>query len=523
MMRNYFTLIILFISSVCFGQFKENTSYSISQGNVGIGLSMQIDTFTNRIDYHNNIPNQPNANLVYLEGAQKIRLFGSINKDSAAYYRYSIVEDGVNQLVSDATPTKVHPSSFDRIFKNKIEFDLGVFNVYNKKLTISLFKITNRTKIATVIIYSKPIKSAELKLIGIGKTHNRTYVSFQTKDNSKINIDKNFSNLQFVLKSTGLDFVYYGYLKEKSTGKILYQSNNWQYGLYNPIVPYLIIDAAYLQKSGDYEFIVAPKLNTLQNTRGINSKPMLYSFSIVNPQEKVFTAKQFAIFGILLTAFFGTGILYIRKKTKRKLLAEQQQKEIAKTQLQSVRSQLNPHFIFNALAGIQSLMNKHRTEEANEYLGKFARITRNVLDNEEMNSLAQEKALLDDYLRMEQFRFGFSYEVLIVDTLDLENTEIPAMLLQPLVENAVKHGIAERTKDRKIEIFFEQQQNNLLLKVVDNGKGFDTSKNYKGLGLALCKDRVILLNSIYKETPITMEFIGNSNGTSILITLVNWL
>ena len=101
-------------------------------------------------------------------------------------------------------------------------------------------------------------------------------------------------------------------------------------------------------------------------------------------------------------------------------------------------------------------MNKNETENANKYLSKFARLTRNVLDDKELISLSQEKTLLDDYLQMEQLRFGFKYEINTSANLDLENTEIPSMLLQPFVENAVKHGMAQKADNGKITIVFNK-------------------------------------------------------------------
>lgn len=200
----------------------------------------------------------------------------------------------------------------------------------------------------------------------------------------------------------------------------------------------------------------------------------------------------------------------------------QQQKEIAKTQLDSIRLQLNPHFMFNALAGIQSLMNEQKTDEANQYLGKFSRLTRNVLDNRELISLAEEKTLLDDYLQMEQLRFGFKYKIEIQQDVDL-NIEIPSMLLQPFVENAVKHGIAEKGIGGEIIINFIKKDNSLILKLRDNGQGFDTSKTYTGYGLQLSKNRFMLLNSIYKENTLVLDMNADDNGTVIKISLKEWL
>ena len=226
---------------------------------------------------------------------------------------------------------------------------------------------------------------------------------------------------------------------------------------------------------------------------------------------------------IFIVICFITIIVLIKAKNKNRLEKEKQLKSKAKIELDSIRSQLNPHFMFNALAGIQNLMNKDQTEEANSYLGKFARLTRNVLDQKEVISLAEERDLLTDYLQMEQLRFGFNYEIFIDETLDVNNIEIPPMLLQPLVENAVKHGIAEKENQGKVDVLFQKNKQNLVLKVIDNGKGFESDKKYQGLGLQLTKNRITLLNDIYSSTPIILSIKSNSSGTKITLTLSQWL
>ncbi|MET4081008.1 LytS/YehU family sensor histidine kinase [Pedobacter sp. UYP30] len=202
---------------------------------------------------------------------------------------------------------------------------------------------------------------------------------------------------------------------------------------------------------------------------------------------------------------------------------KEQQKNTAKLQLSSIRAQLNPHFLFNALAGIQNLMNKNEIDNANKYLSKFARLTRNVLDDKELISLSQEKTLLDDYLQMEQLRFGFTYEINHAENLDLDNIEIPSMLLQSFVENAVKHGISQKATDGRIIITLINQTNDLVLTVVDNGNGFNTENRQNGLGLTLSEGRIALLNNIYKENRFILGIQSTTNGTKISLTLTDWL
>jgi LytS/YehU family sensor histidine kinase len=123
--------------------------------------------------------------------------------------------------------------------------------------------------------------------------------------------------------------------------------------------------------------------------------------------------------------------------------------------------------------------------------------------DKELISLAQEKTLLDDYLQMEQLRFGFTYEINHSEDLDLANIEIPSMLLQPFVENAVKHGISQKATDGKVMITFIKKAN--------------------GFGLPLSESRIALLNSIYKENRFTLAIQSTSNGTKISLTLTDWL
>jgi sensor histidine kinase YesM len=507
--------------------YAKNYFYSASSSSgFGFGLSFTVDPFTKTVDYHNAIQNQPLSNLVYLEGTKEINLFGYINKDSLSFYRYNVVENDGNQIVSDAVP---QIRNVKRSYGNRVDVDLGKVNVENKKITINLYKITNRSEIATVIIYNKIIQPASISMINLNiRDKKGGYVEFKSKeDAAALSADETTKNLMIVIKSTDLDFVYNVYLKDKSTGKIVFRSNNWLYDYITPRVPYLLIGAEYFNKAGDYEVLIIPKLSQSFGSRSIEKSTTRYSFHVYNARKKYFSEKELIIYGLILCAvfgaIFGAAVTYIKKKGAKKLALQYRDKEIAKLQLESVRSQLNPHFLFNALAGIQNLMNKNEIDNANRYLVKFARLTRNVLDHKELITLTSEKTLLDDYLQMEQLRFGFQYHISASSDLDVENIEIPAMLLQPFVENAVKHGIAEKGNDGKIEISFTKQGTDLVLSVKDNGTGFDVTQDYTGLGLALTKNRISLLNSIYKETPFSLDMKADVDGTIIKITLSQWI
>jgi LytS/YehU family sensor histidine kinase len=192
--------------------------------------------------------------------------------------------------------------------------------------------------------------------------------------------------------------------------------------------------------------------------------------------------------------------------------------------LQSVRSQLNPHFVYNALAGIQNLLNKKENDAANSYLTKFSRLSRRVLDDadKDLIPLNEEIGMLDDYLQMEQFRFGFVYTITVDQDIDAHNAEIPTMLVQPFVENAVKHGIVS-LKEGRVSIRFEKAGKSIVVMVEDNGVGFDTGVRTNGAGLSLSKNRISLLNEVYRSTPVSLQVTSGEIGTKVIITLNDWL
>jgi two-component system LytT family sensor kinase len=214
------------------------------------------------------------------------------------------------------------------------------------------------------------------------------------------------------------------------------------------------------------------------------------------------------------------------RRNQVKLLRAAQEKQTAGLKLQSIRAQLNPHFMFNALTSIQNLVNKNDIAGANHYLSKFAGLTRQVLDtgNEELLSLEQELAILDDYLQMEQLRFGFEFKITVDSSINSANAEIPAMLLQPFAENAVKHGVAILKEKGEIEIVVTRQEKDLLFCITDNGKWINKSNDdvTSGYGLKLSEERVALLNQLYKEQQISLT-ITKQPVTAVCIRLSNWI
>ncbi|MET0466786.1 MAG: histidine kinase [Chitinophagaceae bacterium] len=284
---------------------------------------------------------------------------------------------------------------------------------------------------------------------------------------------------------------------------------------------YFTLDGDQIRKAGKYEIVF--QRQTLKASWA-EDQLLRIPFEVIAMPSNSAIAKKL-LFSILITIIALLLSFWIYRRTMRKHLKRLElQKEMATLKLNSIKSQLNPHFIFNALSSIQNLVNKQALPEANHFLNKFALLTRATLDSsaQDMVSLEQEWAIADNYLEMEQLRFGFNYALQMDETLNPALIEVPPLLLQPLIENAVKHGIAVK-KEGNIFVSAKPSSKDLVLSIADNGKGFDTTIDQTGFGIRLSKERLELLNTIYGDKPFSMEILSDTNGTIVTITLKNWL
>ncbi|PJJ80468.1 sensor histidine kinase [Mucilaginibacter auburnensis] len=274
----------------------------------------------------------------------------------------------------------------------------------------------------------------------------------------------------------------------------------------------------YFAVPGSYKILVYPVGTKDENRK----RSVTFKVDSVAVYNKYYSVIQ--IVPYVLLALLAFGIYYMFNK--RRLRKLRRQKEVANLKLGSVRAQLNPHFMFNALTSIQNLMHQQDTSGANHYLSKFADLTRQVLNatTAELISLEDELKIIEDSLQIEQLRFGFAYNVNVDENINIANTEVPAMLMQPFIENAAKHGVSNKLHNGKIDINIARQQNDLLLVITDNGSGFNTQNNVAtGFGLKISRERIALLNQLYKEQPITLQIGSDANGTKITILLSDWL
>ncbi|HOP04522.1 MAG TPA: tetratricopeptide repeat protein [Tenuifilaceae bacterium] len=223
------------------------------------------------------------------------------------------------------------------------------------------------------------------------------------------------------------------------------------------------------------------------------------------------------------TLFLGVA-LYLQRRRNSKMVEANLQHKLS-------RSQMNPHFVSNAMSSIQSFMYKNNPDEAAKYLGKFANLNRAVLEHSLVDSipLEEEVAMLSSYLEFEQLRFNnaFFFTVNIDEELDTEIICIPPLFIQPFVENAVKHGVKDLKGNGRIEVSFTDCNEFLKVEVTDNGSGYVPNKNselneHHSRSTEIVNKRLALLRAKYKNLPnitITGSGINIEEGTCVTIYL----
>jgi len=182
------------------------------------------------------------------------------------------------------------------------------------------------------------------------------------------------------------------------------------------------------------------------------------------------------------------------------------QRQAAELEMQALRAQMNPHFIFNCLSSINRFILKNESKIASNYLTRFSRLMRMVLMNSQksMVALEDELQMLGLYLEMERLRFknSFDYGITFLNAIDSDNVFIPPLLLQPFCENAIWHGLMHKEGQGRLDIELSMQDNILNCTITDNGVGREkseemkskTAEKEKSMGLKITTERLALLN-----------------------------
>ena len=210
--------------------------------------------------------------------------------------------------------------------------------------------------------------------------------------------------------------------------------------------------------------------------------------------------------------------------------------QLAEARLSALQAQMNPHFVFNALNSIKRMILDADNERASRYLSKFAQMIRMTLEHSKQIFVALDENIeyLKAYLEMERLRFdeSFSYEIVADENVDLSETVIPSMMIQPMVENAIWHGLMLAEAEKKIRIRFSQHNNKIVCTIEDNGIGIRKSEKLKqqhrplhrSISLENLQKRIRIMNEKYNtgcslNIQDLSEVGGNGSGTRVVLEL----
>lgn len=277
---------------------------------------------------------------------------------------------------------------------------------------------------------------------------------------------------------------------------------------------------------GDYRFEVKSSFLGSQE----ESESALLHFTVLAPFHQ--TWPFFAILSLLILLLIA-GIFYWISRAR--LNRANLNRKITESRLTALRTQMNPHFIFNSLNSIQNFITNNEKDAAYLYLARFGKLMRRVLDNSDQNLIPLEDEIdtLELYCQLEQLRsnngFDFSFEV--ADDIDEEFTLVPPTLIQPIIENAIWHGVIQASHRGKITVSFTRQGEMLVCRVRDNGIGREKAmqlkaahKRHKSRAISITQERLNLLNDT-QQTHISMQVVdhkdtnGNPLGTEVILTI----
>src|SRR6185312_980030 len=278
---------------------------------------------------------------------------------------------------------------------------------------------------------------------------------------------------------------------------------------------------------GTYTFRVKGSNNEgLWNNEGTSVKII-----VLPPWWKTWWAYSLYALAILTALYF-----FDRFRKKSLIEKERELNKETELEMQALRAQMNPHFIFNCLSSINRFILKNETEAASNYLTKFSRLIRTVLTNSKRPfiSLEDELDMLGLYLDMEKLRFkdSFDYRIIFVNTIDAGNVFVPPLLLQPFAENAIWHGLMHKEGQGNLTIEMSIDEKILTCIITDNGIGRNkaaqikskSAEKQKSMGLKITKERLAYLNrdndeeAFFKIEDVT-DADGKLAGTKVILKM----
>lgn len=348
---------------------------------------------------------------------------------------------------------------------------------------------------------------------------NKVLINNQLKNTSNFNFDEN--NLSF-------DFSVLAYLPNTKF-PISYKINNGNWVTLEDNQRSLKLSSL---AAGDYSILF--KIENLEKT---DKNIIKYNFSIQKPfwESTIFILFSISLLATLFYFLYQSKLKKIQQKNQIELNRITLENNLNQSKLTAIKSQMNPHFFYNALNTIQSYILSNDKKEAIIYLNKFSSLTRTILELTEKNylSINEEIKTIALYLDLEKARFfnDFNYSIFIDEEIDTESIKIPTMLLQPFIENAIKHGLLHLKGEKTIHIAFKKANNSLEISIDDNGIGrkrseelnLNNRKDHISFATNAIEKRLEILN-LNKTNKITVEYIDKYKfdepmGTTVIINI----
>jgi ligand-binding sensor domain-containing protein/two-component sensor histidine kinase len=415
---------------------------------------------------------------------------------------------GLNKIDFSNFLSEIKISSFTA--KNLLPVnEINDFIFFNDKLYIATSKgITVLTKIETQNNLTLPFFYTGINVSGKDTIVCPDYLFDYKQNNIEIKFKaisyKHAKEIQYRYKLTGMD-------------------TSWTYSIEDAVHYFSL-------PPGEYTFVCQGfiKNNTYSEEKKIH-------FIIASP----FWKKWWFIILCVIAVFafiYKLAEWIILKNQKIKNKKQELNQLVNELELKALRAQINPHFIFNVIYSIQHYIIFNQKEDAQKYLGKFAKLLRNVLTHSDVSqvSLKEDLDSLILYIDLEKMRFDdrFTYTINIQEGLETETILIPPMLIQPLVENAIKHGFSSKNKKGLLSIHVNATDEVVIFTIEDNGIGRKKALEikqkeaieHKSMGMTITKDRLNAIAELLQQRT-KLEFVdledsnNNALGTKVIIEI----
>lgn len=287
-----------------------------------------------------------------------------------------------------------------------------------------------------------------------------------------------------------------------------------------------------LLHSKNYQVLKDSLINQ-ENIQKLTQAEMNFVFEKekLKQQEAISAANKkqwFWALGLLISVLL-FGIFYIQKKKQQQKQQLELENQLLDYKQKALHLQMNPHFLFNCLAAISSYIMQNEKEEAAKYLAMFSKLMRFTLESSKENwiTIDKELASLNQYLSLEQLRLKHIFDFTIIKAISVEDDMlVPPMLIQPLVENAIIHGILPKQAKGKIVLEFQVRNNLLHVNITDDGIGIENSKKlkenqvelHKSMALSIIKERLAILQKNSNKTT-KLEYEQTDFGTKVLLVI----